>query len=42
MENGQRVIIRFLCKERVSLEEIHIRLGIQFRDADYSERSARG
>jgi hypothetical protein len=41
MEYDQRVIIWFLCKERVSPEDIHARLEAQFRDVIYSERSAR-
>jgi hypothetical protein len=39
MEDDQRVIIRFLCKERVSPEDIHAPLEAQFRDATDSERS---
>jgi hypothetical protein len=39
MESGQRVIIRFLCKERVSSEDIHEDLEAQFGDATYNERS---
>jgi hypothetical protein len=41
MEYDQRVIIRFLCKERVSPEEIHPHLEAQLEDATYSERSIR-
>jgi hypothetical protein len=41
MENDQSVIIRFLCKERVSPEDFHTRLEAQFRDAIYSKRSVR-
>jgi hypothetical protein len=41
MEYDQRVITRFLCKERVSPEEIHVRLAVQFGDATYSERGVR-
>jgi hypothetical protein len=37
MESDERVIIRFLCKERVSPEDIHAPLGAQFGDATYSE-----
>jgi hypothetical protein len=40
-EYDQRVIIRFLCKERVSPEDIHVRLEAQFGDATYSGRSIR-
>jgi hypothetical protein len=39
MERDQRIIVRFLCKERVSPEDIHARLEAQFGDATYSERS---
>jgi hypothetical protein len=41
MQYDQRVIIRFLCKERVSSKNIHARLEAQFRSAIYSERSLR-
>jgi hypothetical protein len=41
MEYDQRVIIRFLCKERVALEDIHTRLEAQFEDITYSEYSER-
>jgi hypothetical protein len=41
MEDNQRVIIPFLCKEGVSPENIHAPLEEQFGDATYSERSAR-
>jgi hypothetical protein len=41
MEDDQSVIARFLCKERVSPEDIHVRLEAQFGDITYSERSAR-
>jgi hypothetical protein len=41
MESNQKVIIRFLCKERVSPEDIHACLEAQFGDATYSERSVR-
>jgi hypothetical protein len=40
-EYDQKVIIRFLCKERVSPQDIHARLEAQFGDATYSERSVR-
>jgi hypothetical protein len=36
-----KVIIRFLCKERISPEDIPARLEAQFRDATYSEYSER-
>jgi hypothetical protein len=39
MESDQRVIIRFLCKERVSPEDIHARLETQFGDVTDSEWS---
>jgi hypothetical protein len=44
MEYDERVIIRFLCKERVSPEDIQTHLEAQFGDATYSgsnERSVR-
>jgi hypothetical protein len=41
MEYDQRVIILFLCKERVSPEEIHTRLEAQFGGITYSERRVR-
>jgi hypothetical protein len=41
MEYDQRVIIRFLYKERVSPENIHARLEAQFGDTTYSDRSLR-
>jgi hypothetical protein len=41
IEYDERVIIRFLCKEGVSPEDIHARPELQFRDATYSERSVR-
>jgi DNA-binding transcriptional ArsR family regulator len=39
MEFDQRVIIRFLCKDRVSLEDIHAHIEAEFGDATYSEQS---
>jgi hypothetical protein len=42
MESDQRVIMRFLCKERISRENIHAGLKIQFEDASSSERSVGG
>jgi Mn-dependent DtxR family transcriptional regulator len=42
MESDQRVIIRFLCKERVSPEDILTRLEAQFGDPTSCPRSARG
>jgi hypothetical protein len=39
MEYDQRVIIRFLCKEHVSPQDVHVRLEAQLRDATYSEWS---
>jgi hypothetical protein len=41
MEYDQRIIVWFLCKERVSSEDIHARLEAQFGSAIYSERSLR-
>jgi hypothetical protein len=41
MEYDQRVIIRFLCKERIASEDIHVHLEPQFGDATDSERSVR-
>jgi hypothetical protein len=41
MEYGQRVIIRFLCKERFSPEYIYAHLEAQFGDTTYSEYSER-
>jgi hypothetical protein len=41
MKYDQRVIIRLLCKERVSPEDIHARLEARFGSAIYSERSLR-
>jgi hypothetical protein len=41
MESDQRVIIRFLCKERVLLDNIHALLEAPFGDAAYSEYSKR-
>jgi hypothetical protein len=41
MEYSQRVIIRFLCKERVPPADIHARLETQFGIATYSERNVR-
>jgi hypothetical protein len=37
MEYNQRVIIRFLCEERVSTEDIRARLEAQLGEATYSE-----
>jgi hypothetical protein len=42
MESDQRVIIRFLCKEHVSPEDIHAHLEAQFGDAIYNKYSERG
>jgi hypothetical protein len=39
MEYDQRVLIRFLCKERVSTEDTHTVLEVQFGDATHSEYS---
>jgi hypothetical protein len=39
MEYDQRVVIGFLCKERVPAEDIHARLEAQFGDATSSEYS---
>jgi hypothetical protein len=39
MEHNQRIIIRFLCKERVSPEDIHARLETQFGDVPCSDQS---
>jgi hypothetical protein len=41
MEYDQRVIIRFLCKERASPEDIRARLEAQFGDTMHSEYSER-
>jgi hypothetical protein len=41
MEYDQSVIIRFLCKEGASPEDIHARLEAQLGDATDSERSVR-
>jgi hypothetical protein len=41
MEYNHRVIIRFLCKERVSPEDMYPHLEARFGDATYSERSVR-
>jgi hypothetical protein len=41
MEEDQKVISRFLCKEHVSPEDIHAGVEAQFEDAAYSERSVR-
>jgi hypothetical protein len=41
MEYDQIIIIRFLCKERVSSQDIHARLEVQFGDATDSEQSVR-
>jgi hypothetical protein len=38
MEYHQRIIIRFLCKERVSPEAVHAHLEAQFENATYSKR----
>jgi hypothetical protein len=39
MEYEQRVIVRFLYRERVAQDEIHRRLKAQFADDAYSLRS---
>jgi hypothetical protein len=39
MEYDQMVIIRFLCKGRVSPQDVHARLEAQFGYATYSEWS---
>jgi hypothetical protein len=41
MESDQRIIIRFLCKELVSPEDVHARLEAQFEDTTYREQSVR-
>jgi DNA-binding transcriptional ArsR family regulator len=41
MEYDQKVIVQFLCKERVSPEDIHARLEAEFGDATYTEYSER-
>jgi DNA-binding transcriptional ArsR family regulator len=41
MEYDQRTLVRFLCKDHISLEEVHARLEAQFGDAIYGERSVR-
>jgi hypothetical protein len=42
MEDSQRVIGWFLCRECVSSEDIHVRLEVHFGNAADSERSVRG
>jgi hypothetical protein len=41
MEYDQRVILRFLCKEGVSAQEVHLSLEVQFGEDAYSARSVR-
>jgi hypothetical protein len=41
MKYDQRVIIRFLCKERIWPEDIHARLEGHFGDPPYRDRSVR-
>jgi hypothetical protein len=41
MKYNQRVIIRFLCKERISPEGFHALIEAQFGDATCSERRVR-